>query len=332
MNDNAVKNGQVLDMALYAYTRQDTQFPVRRLYPEEIQTALDLSWDVFLQFEAPEYSEEGVQEFRKSLDDKERTRKLQFYGAFDKDKLIGMLCMREPQHIGGFFVRAEYHRKGIGRDLFETMKKDYDKQQFTVNSSPYAVEIYKHLGFKETDVEQTVNGIRFTPMEYSQSIYRMNLTLESKRLYLYPISDDEMRLLIEKEKDAEMKQAYSEMLQGCLNSPEDRVWSAVWFMELKEQRGTIVGDFCFKGLGPDGMVEIGYGLREGYCKKGYMTEAVKTVSEWALSQERVTRVEAETTPDNTASEHVLRNAGFEATGEIGEEGPRFVYRGKGVSN
>lgn len=165
MNDNAIKNGQVLDMALYAYTRQDTQFPVRRLYPEEIQTALDLSWDVFLQFEAPEYSEEGVQEFRKSLDDKERTRKLQFYGAFDKDKLIGMLCMREPQHIGGFFVRAEYHRKGIGRDLFETMKKDYDKQQFTVNSSPYAVEIYKHLGFKETDVEQTVNGIRFTPME-----------------------------------------------------------------------------------------------------------------------------------------------------------------------
>lgn len=78
MNDNAVKNGQVLDMALYAYTRQDTQFPVRRLYPEEIQTALDLSWDVFLQFEAPEYSEEGVQEFRKSLDDKERTRKLQY--------------------------------------------------------------------------------------------------------------------------------------------------------------------------------------------------------------------------------------------------------------
>ena len=61
-------------MALYAYVRQDTQLPVRRLYPEEIQDALDLSWEVFRQFEAPEYSEEGIQEFRKSLDDKERTR------------------------------------------------------------------------------------------------------------------------------------------------------------------------------------------------------------------------------------------------------------------
>ena len=50
-------------MALYAYTRQDKQLPVRRLYPEEIQSALDLCWEVFLQYEAPAYSEEGIQEF-----------------------------------------------------------------------------------------------------------------------------------------------------------------------------------------------------------------------------------------------------------------------------
>lgn len=166
MKNNAVKNGQVLDMALYAYTRQDKPFSVRRLYPEEIQSALDLCWEVFLQFEAPEYSEEGIQEFRKSLDDKERTRKLQFYGAFEGDSLVGTLCMREPQHIGGFFVKEAYQRKGIGRDLFDTMKKDYDKQEFTVNSSPYAVEVYRHLGFVDVDKEQTVNGLRFTPMKY----------------------------------------------------------------------------------------------------------------------------------------------------------------------
>ena len=63
-------------------------------------------------------------------------------------------------------------------------------------------------------------------------------------------------------------------------------------MELKEKPGTIVGDFSFKGISPDGMIEIGYGLKKGYCKNGYMTEAVKAVSAWALEQDEVTRVEA----------------------------------------
>ena len=169
MRSNAVKNGQILDMALYGLTRQAEKYPVRRLCAEEIPTAKELCWDVFCQFEAPEYSEEGIREFRNSLDDEERTRNLTFYGAFDGDLLVGTLCMREPQHIGGFFVTADYQRKGIGRSLFETMRKEYDRQDFTVNSSPYAVEIFRHLGFSETHREQTINGIRFTSMRFCRS-------------------------------------------------------------------------------------------------------------------------------------------------------------------
>ena len=169
MRSNAVKNGQILDMALYGLTRQAEKYPVRRLCAEEIPTAKELCWDVFCQFEAPEYSEEGIREFRNSLDDEERTRNQTFYGAFDGDLLVGTLCMREPQHIGGFFVTADYQRKGIGRSLFETMRKEYDRQDFTVNSSPYAVEIFRHLGFSETHREQTINGIRFTSMRFCRS-------------------------------------------------------------------------------------------------------------------------------------------------------------------
>ena len=36
------------------------------------------------------------------------------------------------------------------------------------------------------------------------------MRVETERLYLYPISNDEMRFLIEKETDIEMKQAYKE--------------------------------------------------------------------------------------------------------------------------
>lgn len=34
----------------------------------------------------------------------------------------------------------------------------------TVNAAPYAIPIYQKLGFNVKDMEQVVNGIRFTPM------------------------------------------------------------------------------------------------------------------------------------------------------------------------
>ena len=150
------------------------------------------------------------------------------------------------------------------------------------------------------------------------------MTVETERLYLSPISDSEIVQLMETEADAEMKQAYSEMLDGCRRHPRQRIWYTVWLMELKSQPGTIVGDFCFKGRNPDGMVELGYGLREGFCGRGYMTEAVRAIAGWALSQPGVTRVEAETESQNLASQKVLAASGFVPLGICGAEGPRFV--------
>ena len=153
------------------------------------------------------------------------------------------------------------------------------------------------------------------------------MRVETERLYLYPISNDEMSCLIDKENDIEMKQAYTEMLEGCLLEPDGRIWHAAWYMELKNASGTIVGDFCFKGIEIDGTVEIGYGLKEQYRHHGYMSETVKAITEWALSQEGVCSVEAETDPENVASQNVLMRAGYVKNGIIGKEGPRFVYKG-----
>lgn len=115
--------------------------------------------------------------------------------------------------------------------------------------------------------------------------------------------------------------------------PDNRIWYAVWNMELKNDPGTIVGDFCFKRIGKDGVVEIGYGLKEPYRYHGYMSETVKAITEWVLLQDNVRIVEAETDVNNIASQQVLMRAGFIKNGKIGEEGSRFVYGGeKGMSD
>ena len=150
------------------------------------------------------------------------------------------------------------------------------------------------------------------------------MRVETERMYLYPLRDEEMRLVIEKESDPEMKQAYMEMLEGSLSNSDKRIWYAIWNMELKDESGIIVGDFCFKGLSDDGVIEIGYGLKEEYRHHGYMTEAVIAITEWALSQDGVKQVEAETDAENIASQKVLLQSGFISNGKMGEEGPRFV--------
>lgn len=96
-------------------------------------------------------------------------------------------------------------------------------------------------------------------------------------------------------------------------------------MKLTNGSNETIGDLCFKGISSDGVVELGYGIHSGYEGKGYATEAVIALVQWASSQPAVTQIDAETDPDNIASQKVLAKAGFVANGEIGEEGPRFTW-------
>lgn len=138
---------------------------VRRLTAEELPQALELVWEVFCRFEAPAYSPEGTAEFRAILDDAEQIRNLDFFGAFAGAELVGVLAMRPPRHISLFFVRADCHRQGVGRSLFDAMQRYYARPDFTVNAAPYALEFYRHLGFVPTASEQITRGIRYTPMQ-----------------------------------------------------------------------------------------------------------------------------------------------------------------------
>jgi RimJ/RimL family protein N-acetyltransferase len=61
-------------------------------------------------------------------------------------------------------------------------------------------------------------------------------------------------------------------------------------------------------------VAIGYVLARAYWNRGYMTEAVRTVVDWALNQPTVYRVWAVCDLENTASARVLEKAGFQREG------------------
>ena len=157
------------------------KFEFRKLNEGEFCEASSLVWNVFSEFEAHEYSNEGIFTFKEFINpDKlyENSEKgfMSFLGGFDQQKLIGVIASRESCHISLLFVKKEYHHKGIARELFNRLKTEVVKNSpntecITVNSSPFAVQIYKKLGFITTDEELIQDGLRFTPMKYVLSKY-----------------------------------------------------------------------------------------------------------------------------------------------------------------
>ena len=148
------------------------------------------------------------------------------------------------------------------------------------------------------------------------------IRLKTKSLRLRPMTDAEMEALIERTQDAHDRAAYGQMLAASHAHPDAHAWYACWQMTQKD--GTFVGDACFKGAPENAETEIGYGVLADYRGKGYATEAVGALTEWAFSaSEALYYVTAETDPDNAASQRVLEKNGFVPTGEQGEEGPRY---------
>lgn len=158
------------------------------------------------------------------------------------------------------------------------------------------------------------------------------MKIKTDRLNIYPVSDEEMTEIIAVQTIPELKAAYEEMLSGCIAHPEKRIWYTLWNIELNGGSETVVGNLSFKGLGEDGVLEIGYGTNDGFEGRGYMTEAVTAVAKWAAAQDGVKLIEAETEDDNAASKRVLQKSGFIPNGKVGEEGPRFVFVEKNEQN
>lgn len=151
---------------------------IRKITCNEVESAMALALEVFMQFEAPDYPPAGVETFKRDIVEnpeyleKARQGACPIYGAFDRGKLVALMGMRSSKtHINLVFTRKEYHRKGIARAIFRYLLEDVQKENPTLealslNSSPYGLPFYLAVGFEPLGGEQEINGIRFTPMRY----------------------------------------------------------------------------------------------------------------------------------------------------------------------
>jgi RimJ/RimL family protein N-acetyltransferase len=95
------------------------------------------------------------------------------------------------------------------------------------------------------------------------------------------------------------------------------------FALVRTEDGRAVGGIGFHGA-PDeeGRAEIGYDLAEGARGQGYATEALRTLSGWAIARDDVQALFATVDRVNIPSQGVISRAGFT---QVSEDEEQFAY-------
>ena len=148
---------------------------IKEIENKDLKSAIDLVNNVFSEFVAVGYSEQGKITFENYLKNKHaeisselKTGHKKMWAYYENKEVLGVISTRDISHVSLMFVDKNHHKKGIAKQMLsvvvEELKKNPSVTQITVNSSPYAVEIYEHLGFVKTDEKQEKDGIIFIPM------------------------------------------------------------------------------------------------------------------------------------------------------------------------
>ena len=160
----------------------------------------------------------------------------------------------------------------------------------------------------------------------------MEKTIVTPRLILRPATAAELRRLRQDATDPEYVQVYGDMLAAMDRWPGREEWCVDWRIRLRD--GAEIGGAGFKappeaGMPPcaPGEVEIGYEIDLPWRGKGYATEAVGALTQWALRRTGVVGVIAQAHPDNCASHRVLMKNGFIHDGDA-PEGWLFRWMGR----
>lgn len=114
----------------------------------------------------------------------------------------------------------------------------------------------------------------------------------------------------------ELKDAFEQtILPNVADKSKNYLFSTLW-TAISKERNMMVADLCIIGEpNVTGEIEIGYGTYEEFQNKGFMTEIVGGIIEWAKSHSNIKSLTASTEKSNKASFRVLEKNMFQKIDE-----------------
>ncbi len=136
-------------------------------------------------------------------------------------------------------------------------------------------------------------------------------------------SDPEMLKYIDREPATTIDQA-KDWLQMVIDNSDNNT-AISWNITLKDDDTTIGNIALWRLIREHYRAEIGYVLHPDYWHKGIMAEAMAAVVDYAFNTMGLHSIEANTNPENKASQRVLERAGFVREAYFTED---YYFNGK----
>lgn len=156
--------------------------------PQLLKKALVLVRDVFWEFVASEYSDDGVIAFSEYIEYTHmvhlmQTGQLAMLGCFEDKRLAGVLALRVPDHISLLFVSKRYQNRGVATSLLHAavrcIRKLCDADFLTVHATPSSAIVYQRMGFVPQAQQVVEHHTRHIPMKLAFAVSSANLDIEA---------------------------------------------------------------------------------------------------------------------------------------------------------
>lgn len=161
------------------------------------------------------------------------------------------------------------------------------------------------------------------------------MKIETDRLIIVPLNENQLKDYISDDNvfeykfklnigsrkiNEEVKKVVKNEVLPKFTSKSDNFLFFTFWTVINKKENIIVADICFKGKpNKEGEIEIGYGTYSKYKNKGYMTETVSGIIDWARQQKNIKSIVAETNINNFASIRILKKNGFSVKGKVNNE-------------
>ena len=150
---------------------------IREATIEDAHAISDLIRPLAETYIAREFPPEGAANLLASIDPDAIERYLrsgyEYQVAEENGAIVGAVGIRDNSHLYHLFIADDFRGRGFARQLWlvalDACRQSGNAGEFTVNSSAFAVAMYRKFGFVETGPPETKNGVTSVPMKFTDA-------------------------------------------------------------------------------------------------------------------------------------------------------------------